>query len=86
VADHADDRRHHGGVVLVSDLAGPAIVLVVLIALVAVRITGFVNVFNFMDGVTSSAPLWAANVKFKVTMWPPSMPGSSASITGLTFI
>ena len=38
-------------VVLVSDLAGPAIVLVVLIALAAAWIIGFVNVFNFMDGV-----------------------------------
>jgi UDP-GlcNAc:undecaprenyl-phosphate/decaprenyl-phosphate GlcNAc-1-phosphate transferase len=38
-------------VVLVSDLASPAIVLVALVALVAAWITGFVNVFNFMDGV-----------------------------------
>ena len=38
-------------VVLVSDLASPALVLVALVALVAAWITGFVNVFNFMDGV-----------------------------------
>src|SRR3984957_10083561 len=38
-------------VVLVSDLAHPVILLVVLIALVATWITAFVNVFNFMDGV-----------------------------------
>jgi UDP-GlcNAc:undecaprenyl-phosphate GlcNAc-1-phosphate transferase len=38
-------------VLLVSDLAGPATVLIVLVVLIAVWITGFVNVFNFMDGV-----------------------------------
>ena len=38
-------------VLLVSDRAGPATVLVALIVLVAALITGFVNVFNFMDGV-----------------------------------
>jgi UDP-GlcNAc:undecaprenyl-phosphate GlcNAc-1-phosphate transferase len=38
-------------VVLVSHRTGPAIVLVVLIVFVATWITGFVNAFNFMDGV-----------------------------------
>jgi UDP-GlcNAc:undecaprenyl-phosphate/decaprenyl-phosphate GlcNAc-1-phosphate transferase len=38
-------------VVLVSDLAAPAAMLVLLVALCAAWITGFVNAFNFMDGV-----------------------------------
>ncbi len=37
--------------VLVSGLAAPGLVLVLLVALGAVWITGFVNAFNFMDGV-----------------------------------
>ena len=38
-------------VLLVSGLAEPIAVLVALVALGAIWITGFVNVFNFMDGV-----------------------------------
>jgi UDP-GlcNAc:undecaprenyl-phosphate/decaprenyl-phosphate GlcNAc-1-phosphate transferase len=38
-------------VVLVSGLAGPAAMLVLLVAFCAAWITGFVNAFNFMDGV-----------------------------------
>ncbi len=38
-------------VLLVSGLAEPMAVLVALVALGAIWITGFVNVFNFMDGV-----------------------------------
>jgi UDP-GlcNAc:undecaprenyl-phosphate/decaprenyl-phosphate GlcNAc-1-phosphate transferase len=38
-------------VVLVSGMTGPAARLVLLVALCAAWITGFVNVFNFMDGV-----------------------------------
>ena len=38
-------------VLLVSNLTGPTTVLIVLVVLVAAWITGFVNVFNFMDGV-----------------------------------
>jgi UDP-N-acetylmuramyl pentapeptide phosphotransferase/UDP-N-acetylglucosamine-1-phosphate transferase len=58
-------------VVLVSDLAGPAIVLVVLIALVAAWITGFVNVFNFMDGVNgiSGAHALIAGVVYAGLGW-----------------
>ncbi|MGH3186221.1 MAG: hypothetical protein ACRDPY_09275 [Streptosporangiaceae bacterium] len=37
--------------VLVDKLAAPRVVLVLLVALGAVWITGFVNAFNFMDGV-----------------------------------
>jgi UDP-GlcNAc:undecaprenyl-phosphate/decaprenyl-phosphate GlcNAc-1-phosphate transferase len=58
-------------VVLVSDLAGPAIVLVVLIVLVAAWITAFVNVFNFMDGVNgiSGAHALIAGVVFAGLGW-----------------
>jgi len=38
-------------VVLVSGLTGPTTVLILLVVLVAAWITGFVNAFNFMDGV-----------------------------------
>jgi UDP-GlcNAc:undecaprenyl-phosphate GlcNAc-1-phosphate transferase len=38
-------------VLLVSNLMGPATVIIVLVILVAAWVTGFVNVFNFMDGV-----------------------------------
>jgi UDP-GlcNAc:undecaprenyl-phosphate GlcNAc-1-phosphate transferase len=37
--------------VLVKDLAAPGVVLVLMVVLGAVWITGFVNAFNFMDGV-----------------------------------
>jgi UDP-GlcNAc:undecaprenyl-phosphate/decaprenyl-phosphate GlcNAc-1-phosphate transferase len=58
-------------VLLVSDLAGPSTVLVVLIVLVAVWITGFVNVFNFMDGVNgiSGAHALVAGVVFVGLGW-----------------
>jgi UDP-GlcNAc:undecaprenyl-phosphate GlcNAc-1-phosphate transferase len=58
-------------VVLVSDLSRPAIVLVGLIALVAAWITGFVNVFNFMDGVNgiSGAHALIAGVVFAGLGW-----------------
>jgi len=59
-------------VLLVSDLAGPATVLLVaLVALVAMWITGFVNVFNFMDGVNgiSGAHALIAGVVFAGLGW-----------------
>jgi UDP-N-acetylmuramyl pentapeptide phosphotransferase/UDP-N-acetylglucosamine-1-phosphate transferase len=58
-------------VLLVSDLAGPSTVLAVLIVLVAVWITGFVNVFNFMDGVNgiSGAHALVAGVVFVGLGW-----------------
>jgi UDP-GlcNAc:undecaprenyl-phosphate GlcNAc-1-phosphate transferase len=58
-------------VLLVSDLAGPSTVLVGLIVLVAVWITGFVNVFNFMDGVNgiSGAHALIAGVVFAGLGW-----------------
>jgi UDP-GlcNAc:undecaprenyl-phosphate GlcNAc-1-phosphate transferase len=58
-------------VLLVSDLAGPSTVLVMLIVLVAVWITGFVNVFNFMDGVNgiSGAHALIAGVVFAGLGW-----------------
>jgi UDP-GlcNAc:undecaprenyl-phosphate GlcNAc-1-phosphate transferase len=56
---------------LVSDLAGSAYVLLVLVALVAMWITGFVNVFNFMDGVNgiSGAHALIAGVVFAGLGW-----------------
>jgi UDP-N-acetylmuramyl pentapeptide phosphotransferase/UDP-N-acetylglucosamine-1-phosphate transferase len=58
-------------VVLVSDLAHPVILLVVLIALVAAWITAFVNVFNFMDGVNgiSGAHALIAGVVYAGLGW-----------------
>src|ERR1700689_702040 len=58
-------------VLLVSDLAGPATMLIVLVVLVAVWITGFVNVFNFMDGVNgiSGAHALIAGVVFAGLGW-----------------
>jgi UDP-GlcNAc:undecaprenyl-phosphate/decaprenyl-phosphate GlcNAc-1-phosphate transferase len=58
-------------VVLVSDLAGPATVLIVLVVLVAAWITGFVNVFNFMDGVNgiSGAHALIAGVAYAALGW-----------------
>jgi len=58
-------------VLLVSDLAGPATVLLVLVALVAMWITGFVNAFNFMDGVNgiSGAHALIAGVVFAGLGW-----------------
>jgi len=58
-------------VLLVSDLAGPAAVLLVLVALVAMWITGFVNAFNFMDGVNgiSGAHALIAGVVFAGLGW-----------------
>ena len=58
-------------VLLVSDLTGPATVLVVLVVLVAAWITGFVNVFNFMDGVNgiSGAHALIAGVVFAGLGW-----------------
>jgi len=58
-------------VVLVSDLSRPAIVLVGLVALVAAWITGFVNVFNFMDGVNgiSGAHALIAGVVYAGLGW-----------------
>jgi UDP-GlcNAc:undecaprenyl-phosphate/decaprenyl-phosphate GlcNAc-1-phosphate transferase len=58
-------------VVLVSDLAHPVILLVVLIALVAAWITAFVNVFNFMDGVNgiSGAHALIAGVVYASLGW-----------------
>ena len=58
-------------VLLVSDRAGPATVLVALIVLVAALITGFVNVFNFMDGVNgiSGAHALIAGIVFTGLGW-----------------
>jgi UDP-GlcNAc:undecaprenyl-phosphate/decaprenyl-phosphate GlcNAc-1-phosphate transferase len=58
-------------VVLVSNLASPAWVLVALVVLVAAWITGFVNVFNFMDGVNgiSGAHALIAGVVFAGLGW-----------------
>jgi UDP-GlcNAc:undecaprenyl-phosphate GlcNAc-1-phosphate transferase len=58
-------------VVLVSGLAHPVIVFVVLIALVAAWITAFVNVFNFMDGVNgiSGAHALIAGVVYAGLGW-----------------
>jgi UDP-GlcNAc:undecaprenyl-phosphate/decaprenyl-phosphate GlcNAc-1-phosphate transferase len=58
-------------VVLVSNLASPTWVLVALVVLVAAWITGFVNVFNFMDGVNgiSGAHALIAGVVFAGLGW-----------------
>jgi len=58
-------------VLLVSDLAGPVTVLVGLVVLVAAWITGFVNVFNFMDGVNgiSGAHALIAGVVYAGLGW-----------------
>jgi UDP-GlcNAc:undecaprenyl-phosphate/decaprenyl-phosphate GlcNAc-1-phosphate transferase len=58
-------------VVLVSGLAGPAVLLVLLIALCAAWITGFVNAFNFMDGVNgiSGAHALIAGVVYACLGW-----------------
>jgi UDP-GlcNAc:undecaprenyl-phosphate GlcNAc-1-phosphate transferase len=52
--------------VLVSGLAEPGVVLALVVALCAVWITGFVNAFNFMDGVNgiSGAHALIAGVVF----------------------
>jgi UDP-GlcNAc:undecaprenyl-phosphate/decaprenyl-phosphate GlcNAc-1-phosphate transferase len=58
-------------VVLVSRLAGPAAMLVLLAALCAAWITGFVNAFNFMDGVNgiSGAHALIAGVVYACLGW-----------------
>ena len=58
-------------VLLVSDLTGPATMLIVLVVLVAGWVTGFVNVFNFMDGVNgiSGAHALIAGVVFAGLGW-----------------
>jgi UDP-N-acetylmuramyl pentapeptide phosphotransferase/UDP-N-acetylglucosamine-1-phosphate transferase len=58
-------------VVLVSSLTGPAVKLVVLVALGAAWITGFVNAFNFMDGVNgiSGAHALIAGVVYAGLGW-----------------
>jgi UDP-GlcNAc:undecaprenyl-phosphate/decaprenyl-phosphate GlcNAc-1-phosphate transferase len=58
-------------VVLVSNLASPTWVLMALVVLVAAWITGFVNVFNFMDGVNgiSGAHALIAGIVFAGLGW-----------------
>jgi UDP-N-acetylmuramyl pentapeptide phosphotransferase/UDP-N-acetylglucosamine-1-phosphate transferase len=58
-------------VVLVSGLTGPAAMLVLLVVLCAAWITGFVNVFNFMDGVNgiSAAHALIAGVVYACLGW-----------------
>jgi UDP-GlcNAc:undecaprenyl-phosphate/decaprenyl-phosphate GlcNAc-1-phosphate transferase len=58
-------------VVLVSGLAGPTARLVLLATLCAVWITGFVNVFNFMDGVNgiSGAHALIAGAVYALLGW-----------------
>jgi UDP-GlcNAc:undecaprenyl-phosphate/decaprenyl-phosphate GlcNAc-1-phosphate transferase len=58
-------------VLLVSSLTGPATVPIVLVVLVAAWITGFVNVFNFMDGVNgiSGAHALVAGVVYAGLGW-----------------
>lgn len=58
-------------VVLVSSLMGPAAMLVLLVALCAAWITGFVNAFNFMDGVNGIAGVHAliAGVVYACLGW-----------------
>jgi UDP-GlcNAc:undecaprenyl-phosphate/decaprenyl-phosphate GlcNAc-1-phosphate transferase len=58
-------------IVLVSGLTGPAAKLVVLVALCAAWITGFVNAFNFMDGVNgiSGAHALVAGVVYAGLGW-----------------
>jgi UDP-GlcNAc:undecaprenyl-phosphate/decaprenyl-phosphate GlcNAc-1-phosphate transferase len=58
-------------VVLVSSRPGPAPVLVLLVAVCAAWITGFVNAFNFMDGVNgiSGAHALIAGVVYALLGW-----------------
>ncbi len=58
-------------VVLVSGLVGPVALLVAGVAVCAVWITGFVNVFNFMDGVNgiSGAHALIAGVAYAGLGW-----------------
>ena len=58
-------------VVLVSGRAGPVAVLVLLVAACAAWITGFVNAFNFMDGVNgiSGAHALIAGVIYAFLGW-----------------
>ncbi len=58
-------------VVLVSGRAGPAAVLVLLVAACAAWITGFVNAFNFMDGVNgiSGAHALVAGIVYACLGW-----------------
>jgi len=58
-------------VVLVSSLTGPAAKLVLLVVLCAAWITGFVNAFNFMDGVNgiSGAHALIAGVVYACLGW-----------------
>jgi UDP-N-acetylmuramyl pentapeptide phosphotransferase/UDP-N-acetylglucosamine-1-phosphate transferase len=58
-------------VVLVSGRAGPAAVLVLLVAACAAWITGFVNAFNFMDGVNgiSGAHALVAGMVYACLGW-----------------
>ena len=58
-------------VVLVSSLTGPAAELVLLVVLCAAWITGFVNAFNFMDGVNgiSGAHALIAGVVYACLGW-----------------
>jgi UDP-N-acetylmuramyl pentapeptide phosphotransferase/UDP-N-acetylglucosamine-1-phosphate transferase len=58
-------------VVLVSGLTGPAVMLVLLVVLCSAWITGFVNVFNFMDGVNgiSAAHALIAGVVYACLGW-----------------
>jgi UDP-N-acetylmuramyl pentapeptide phosphotransferase/UDP-N-acetylglucosamine-1-phosphate transferase len=58
-------------VLLVSNLTGSATVLIVLVVLLTAWITGFVNVFNFMDGVNgiSGAHALIAGVAFAGLGW-----------------
>jgi UDP-GlcNAc:undecaprenyl-phosphate GlcNAc-1-phosphate transferase len=58
-------------VVLISGRAGPAAVLVLLVAACAAWITGFVNAFNFMDGVNgiSGAHALVAGMVYACLGW-----------------
>jgi UDP-GlcNAc:undecaprenyl-phosphate/decaprenyl-phosphate GlcNAc-1-phosphate transferase len=58
-------------VLLVSNLTEPATMLIVLVVLVAAWVTGFVNVFNFMDGVNgiSGAHALIAGVVYAGLGW-----------------
>jgi UDP-N-acetylmuramyl pentapeptide phosphotransferase/UDP-N-acetylglucosamine-1-phosphate transferase len=57
--------------VLVNGLAAPGLVMVLLVALGAVWITGFVNAFNFMDGVNgiSGAHALIAGIVYACLGW-----------------
>ena len=58
-------------VLLVSGQAGPALVLVLLVLLCTAWITGFVNAFNFMDGVNgiSGAHALVAGMAYAALGW-----------------